>query len=133
MGSEDLAVGGQHGRVRAVGLRALAWDAGKVLHPGGVQDADRDGGLVEGGPPVAFGAAGGFADDLSAGLAGQEMDEPVMAGGAVEQVVKATGPLELEVVLGNIQARGESRVPGVRTPCCPCERARQGRSLNGWS
>jgi hypothetical protein len=52
----------------------------------------------------AFVTAGGFADDVNAGLNGQEFKQPAMTGGGVGQVVNTTGEVELQVKLGNIQA-----------------------------
>jgi hypothetical protein len=46
------------------------------------------------------------------------MDESAMADGAVGQLIEPAVPRELEVVLGNVQACVDSRVPGVRTPSC---------------
>jgi hypothetical protein len=46
-----------------------------VANPGGIQDADRDGGLMQGSHNVSFVTAGGFTDDLNGGVRGQEFQE----------------------------------------------------------
>jgi len=86
-----------------------------------------------GGHDLAFVAAGGFAEDLSAGLGAEESDEPAVAGGGVGRAVKARDPVELEVLLGTAQARVESVVHSVPAHSCGCEPAWVGRSINGSS
>ena len=55
-----------------------------------------------------------------------------MAGGGVGQVVDPTGEVELQVKLGNIQARVDSG-HSVLAHSCKCELALVGRSINGSS
>jgi hypothetical protein len=55
-----------------------------------------------------------------------------MTGGGVGQVVEATGEVELQVKLGNIQARVDSG-HSVLAHSCKCELALVGRSINGSS
>jgi len=81
---------------------------------------------------VAFVTAGGFADDVNAGLGGQEFQYPAMTGGSVRQVVDPTGEVELQVKLGNVQA-GMDSSHSVLALSCKCELALVGRSINGSS
>jgi hypothetical protein len=64
---------------------------------------------------VAFVTTGGFADDLNPGLGSQEFEQSAMTGGGVGQVVDATGEVELQVKLGNIQARVDIGHPKIRS------------------
>jgi len=73
LGLEGLAVGGQDGGVQTVGLGAPAWARAKCRARAGFRTLTGGAWLVESGHPVAFVAAGGFTDDLSAGLAGQPL------------------------------------------------------------
>ena len=132
VGLQGLAVGGENSGINVIGLGALAGGAGEVPDAGGVQDADGHIGFMQGRDDVTFVAAGGFADDVSAGLAGQEFQQSAMTGGGVGQVVDATGEVELQVKLGNIQARVDSS-HSVLAHSCKCELALVGRSINGSS
>ena len=67
-GLQGLAVGGEDGGINVIGLGALAGGAGEVPDAGGVQDADGHVGFMQCRDDVAFVTAGGFADDVSAGL-----------------------------------------------------------------
>jgi len=131
-GLQSLAIGRQDSRVYMIGLGALAGGTGKVPDPGRVQDTDRNVGLMQCGDDLAFVAAGGFTDDLNGGVMGEELQEPAVAGRSVGQVVDPTAQMELQVLLGNIQARINSG-HGVLAHSCKYELALVGRSVNGSS
>jgi len=126
------AIGGQDGGINVVGLGSLAGGAGEVANPGGVQDADRNLGFMQRGDDVALVTAGGFADDLDAGLGSQEFEQSAVTSGGVGQAVDTTGQVELQVELGNIQAGVESS-HSVLAHSCKYELAAVGRSINGSS
>ena len=88
--------------------------------------------MLQCGDDLALVTAGGFADDLNAGLGGQEFAQSAMPGGGVGQVVNTTGEVELQVKLGNVQARIDSS-HNVLAHSCKCELALVGRSINGSS
>lgn len=119
---QALAISGQEGGIDLIGLGPLAGGAGEVANPGGIQDADQDGGLMQGSHNVSFVTAGGFTDDLNGGVSGQEFQELAMAGGGVGQVVETTVQVELQVKLGDIQARVDNR-GSVRAHSCKYELA----------
>ena len=131
-GLQRLAIGGQDGGINVIGLGALAGGAREVPDAGGVQDADGHIGFMQCCDDVTFVTAGGFTDDVSTGVSGQEFKQPAMTGGGVGQVVDATGEVELQVKLGNIQARVDSG-HSVLAHSCKCELALVGRSINGSS
>jgi len=80
----------------------------------------------------AFVTAGGFADDVNALVVAQEFQEPAVGRRSVGQVVDTTGQMELQVLLGNIQARINSG-HSVLAHSCKYELAVVGRSINGSS
>ena len=131
-GEQGLAVSGEDGGINVIGLGALAGGAGEVADAGGIQNTDRHFGFMQGGDHVAFVTAGGFADDMDAGLGNQEFKQAAMTDGSVGQVVDLTGEVELQVQLGNVQARVDSG-HSVLAPSCKCELAFVGRSINGSS
>ena len=131
-GLQRLAVGGQNGGIKVIGLGPLAGGAGEVTDAGGVQDADGHAGCMQRRDDFAFVTAGGFADDVNARLGGQEFKQPAMTGGGVGQVVNPTGEVKLQVKLGNVQARIDSG-HSVLAHSCKCELALVGRSINGSS
>jgi len=129
---QGLAISGEDGGINVIGLGPLAGGTGEVPDAGGVQDADGDIGGMQCGDHVAFITTRGFADDMDDGLGRQEFQQPAVARGGVRQIVDTTGEVELQVQLGNIQARVDSG-HRVLSPSCKCELALVGRSINGSS
>ena len=131
-GLQDPTIFSEEGRIDMIGLGALAGGTGEVPDPGGVQDTDRNVGLLQCGDDLAFVAAGGFTGDVNGVVTLEEFHEPPVGGRSVGQVMKTTGQMELQVLLGNIQARINSG-HSVLAHSCKYELASTGRSINGSS
>jgi hypothetical protein len=130
--SQRLAVIAQNPGIERIGFGTLALGASESTHTGRVEDADGEGGLMQGLEEVALITTGGFTDDVNPWDFGQEFKQSAMAGRSVGQIVKTTGQVELQVKLGNIQARIDSR-HSVLAHSCKYELAFEGRSVNGSS
>ena len=96
--------GGEDGGVNRVVLGAAALGLGEVPDARGVDDADGQFGGVQRGDGGAFVAAGGFAHDVAPGDGAQAFDELGVTFGGVGQRVLAVVEVELEGVLGDIEA-----------------------------
>lgn len=78
---QRLFRGGAEGRIEVIGLGPLAGGAGEVPDPSGIQDADGHTRFMPRRDDRPFVTAGGFTDDVNAGLSDQEFPPPAMAGG----------------------------------------------------
>ncbi len=132
LGLQGPAISREHGGIDAIGFGALALSPGKVPNPGWIQNADGNASLLQYRDDVALVTAGGFTDDLGTGMSRQEFKEAAMAGGGLRQIVNAIHQVELQVKLGNIQARVDSG-NSVLAHSCIYELAFEGRSINGSS
>src|SRR6185312_11556577 len=126
------AVIGQDRCINAVGFGILTGGPSEVTDPSRVEHAHWQLALVKSGDDFTFVAAGGFTDNLSSGQARQEFEQPAMADGRVGQIMEAIGQMQLQVLLGNIQATINSG-HRVLAPSCKYELAFEGRSINGSS
>lgn len=128
---QALAIGGEDGRIDAIGFSQLAGGTGKMADTSRIEHADRNASGVQHTDQVAFIAASGFADDMHL-VEAQQNEQALVADSGVGQVVESTGPVELEVCLGDIQASVDNS-RGVRSHSCKYELACVGRSINGSS
>jgi hypothetical protein len=131
-GLQGPAIFGEERRIDRVGLGALAGGPGEMPDPGGVEHADRKISLLQCGNHFAFVAASGLTNQVDGVVVGEELQEPAVARRGVGQIVATTGQMELQVLLGNIQARIKSG-HGVLAHSCKYELALIGRSINGSS
>ena len=131
-GLEFGAVVGENGGIDIIGLGALAQGTGEVSDPGGIKHTDWDVGGVQASDQLPFITAGGFTDDVNGGVAAHKFNQPAMAGGSVSQMMDPACQVELQVLLGNIQASINSG-HSVLAPSCKYELAFEGRSINGSS
>ena len=131
-GAKRVAIGREDRSINRVSFGTLALGTGEKPDAGRVEEAHGNSRLMQGGDEVTFVATGSFTDHVNAWAFGQELKQPAMAGGRVGQVVKTTLEVELQVKLGNIQARIDSR-HSVLAHSCKYELAFEGRSVNGSS
>ena len=137
-----LTKGDEHIGIDHIGFGVLAFGAGKMPHPRGLEEAQ---GNLCGVPRAAEGclvAAGGFEEDVDLAarlcpLGGREpLEDTGLAFGIVGETIGRAAQAELERGLGNVDARVEGGSEVVLTPTCKCEpRAGASRrcSFNGSS
>src|SRR6202000_3301620 len=90
--------------VESIRFGALPKGAGKVPDAGGIKHTDRDAGGVQSGDDFPLITAGGFANHLAGGMGLEKLEGFAVARGGVGQVMETTCQMELQVLLGNIQA-----------------------------
>jgi hypothetical protein len=132
LGLQGPAIFGQECCIDVVGFGALASGPGKMPDPGGVEHTDRKAGLMQGGDDLALVAASGFTDQVNRTVIGQELQEAAVASRGVGQIMETACQMELQVLLGNIQARINSG-HSVLAHSCKYELALVSRSINGSS
>ena len=126
------AVIGQDNRIDVVGFGVLTCGPSEVTDPGWIEYTHRKIALMKGGDDFTFVTPSGFTDNLHGGEVRQEFEQPTMARGSVGQVMDAIGQMQLQVLLGNIQATINSG-HSVLALSCKYELALVGRSINGSS
>ena len=142
-GLDRCAKGDEHVGIDDVGLGVLAFGAGKMPHPRGLDDAQDPAGKVQHAAERDLLAAGGLEDDMDLAARprrlrrGEQLEEAGMAFGIVGQAVGRAAEAELQRGLGNVDAGVEGGGEVVLTHPCLMRAARavhpQRRSINGSS